>query len=218
MIYFIGAAGSNKVKIGYAKDCAKRLREHQIGSPVPLHLIAEFDGDPSDERAAHRAIGRRRQSGEWFPRGDAMRLKRAMERGGLAALPAFSRWRGNERRSHQHRLEINRKAVNHTARRIATAALSSFSEEQMKAETGLSAASWRNALEKGNLPNSGAILNSLNYAPAHVMALVRFLTREASHEITDIEALECEPEIDAAMEALAGLKARCIAIRKARSA
>jgi len=52
----------------------------------------------------------------------------------------------------------------------------------------------------------------------HKLAIVTAEASPGGKNITDCEALECEPEIDAAMEALAGLKARCIAIRKARAA
>lgn len=52
----------------------------------------------------------------------------------------------------------------------------------------------------------------------HKLALVTAEASPGGKGITDNEALECEPEIDAAIEALASLKARCIAIRKARAA
>lgn len=52
----------------------------------------------------------------------------------------------------------------------------------------------------------------------HKLAVVTAEASPGGKTITDNEALECEPEIDAAMEALASLKARCIAIRKARAA
>lgn len=52
----------------------------------------------------------------------------------------------------------------------------------------------------------------------HKLAVVTAEGSPGGKLITDCEALECEPEIDAAMEALAALKARCIAIRKGRAA
>lgn len=52
----------------------------------------------------------------------------------------------------------------------------------------------------------------------HKLAVVTADASPGGKAITDNEALECEPEIDAAMEALAGLKARCIAIRARRAA
>lgn len=52
----------------------------------------------------------------------------------------------------------------------------------------------------------------------HKIALATAENSPGGKAITDCEALECEPEIDAAMEALSALKARCIAIRKARAA
>lgn len=51
----------------------------------------------------------------------------------------------------------------------------------------------------------------------HKIALATAENSPGGKAITDCEALECEPEIDAAMEALSALKARCIAIRKARA-
>ncbi|GGJ39682.1 hypothetical protein CDQ92_13270 [Sphingopyxis bauzanensis] len=52
----------------------------------------------------------------------------------------------------------------------------------------------------------------------HKLAVVTADASPGGKFITDCEALQCEPEIDAAMEALASLKARCIAIRKDRAA
>lgn len=52
----------------------------------------------------------------------------------------------------------------------------------------------------------------------HKLAVVTAESSPGGKTITDCEALECEPEIDAAMEALASMKARCIAIRARRAA
>lgn len=52
----------------------------------------------------------------------------------------------------------------------------------------------------------------------HKLAVVTADTSAGGRSITDNEALECEAEIDAAIEALASLKARCIAIRARRAA
>lgn len=52
----------------------------------------------------------------------------------------------------------------------------------------------------------------------HKLAVVTAETSAGGRAITDTEAPECEPEIDAAIEALASLKARCIEIRNRRAA
>lgn len=50
----------------------------------------------------------------------------------------------------------------------------------------------------------------------HSLAVTKCPTSPGGAETTDDECLECEPEIDAAMEALASFKARCHAIRAQR--
>lgn len=55
-------------------------------------------------------------------------------------------------------------------------------------------------------------------AAVHKLAVATADASPGGRGITDLEALECEPEIDAAIEALASLKARCIKIRKRRAA
>src|SRR3546814_436145 len=52
----------------------------------------------------------------------------------------------------------------------------------------------------------------------HKLAVVTSEASPGGKQITDSEALECEPSIDAAMEALSALKSRCLAIRKERAA
>lgn len=52
----------------------------------------------------------------------------------------------------------------------------------------------------------------------HVLAKAKSRNSPGGVAVTDYECLECEPEIDAALEALSSLKARCEAIRRERAA
>lgn len=54
------------VKIGKAKNIAKRMRDLQVGSPVPLRLLAVLSDDASTEGAFHARWRHLRASGEWF--------------------------------------------------------------------------------------------------------------------------------------------------------
>lgn len=54
------------VKIGRAKNIASRMRDLQVGSPVPLRLLAVLSLDEDDERDLHRRWSHLRTSGEWF--------------------------------------------------------------------------------------------------------------------------------------------------------
>ena len=54
------------VKIGRAKNIAKRIKDIQVGHPVPLRLLAILDHDPETEDKYHRRFGSLRASGEWF--------------------------------------------------------------------------------------------------------------------------------------------------------
>lgn len=65
-VYFIQAGPTGDVKIGYAKDPAKRLRHLGTGSSEPLHIIRLFEGEVADEMALHRRFAAYRGRGEWF--------------------------------------------------------------------------------------------------------------------------------------------------------
>jgi hypothetical protein len=65
-IYFIQARPGDPIKIGFAKDPEKRLRELQTGSAYPLQILAKVPGRLEDERRLHGEFTRFRLSGEWF--------------------------------------------------------------------------------------------------------------------------------------------------------
>ncbi|MCK1676620.1 GIY-YIG nuclease family protein [Bradyrhizobium sp. 150] len=67
-IYFILCQATRRVKCGVATDPRGRLgeRELQVGSPTPLKVIAELDGNYSKENAIHRRLDRWHIHGEWF--------------------------------------------------------------------------------------------------------------------------------------------------------
>jgi hypothetical protein len=66
-VYFIGG-DTGAIKIGWAKDSAVRLKEHQCGSPIKLAILATVTGTLKDERAYHRRFAAHRLHGEWFAR------------------------------------------------------------------------------------------------------------------------------------------------------
>jgi hypothetical protein len=65
-VYVIGAAGSDLVKIGYARNVESRLSDLQCGSPLKLYVVAKFRGSREDEAHAHRHFAPFRRHGEWF--------------------------------------------------------------------------------------------------------------------------------------------------------
>lgn len=65
-IYFILCQATGRVKCGVAVDPRARLGELQVGSPTPLKLIAEIDGDHRRENAIHDRLDRWHIHGEWF--------------------------------------------------------------------------------------------------------------------------------------------------------
>lgn len=65
-VYFIQGVDGGRVKIGWAKRPASRLRELQTGSPVALRIVAVMPGSREDERTHHRRFERHRCYGEWF--------------------------------------------------------------------------------------------------------------------------------------------------------
>ena len=70
-VYAIGAAGHRAVKIGWAANPAKRLRDLQCGCPIPLTALWAFPADDAQgvERFLHRRFRHQRMQGEWFDLG-----------------------------------------------------------------------------------------------------------------------------------------------------
>jgi len=171
MIYFIEAAGTDLVKVGYAIDAAKRLRDHQIGCPLKLQLIAAFDGGPALERRAHKALGKSSR-GEWFPRKQAMQLARAWRRAGPVAVEAFVRWRSNEHAARAWHRNFVRKASVRVAAGIAREALA-LPPHQISRITGLTVRTWQSVIDLERLPAAHHIVNSLSWhGPRHVRNLL----------------------------------------------
>ena len=66
-IYFVQAVGgSGLIKIGWSIDCDERLRALQIGSPVPLCILAIIPGTRRREQLLHEYWKHLRAHGEWF--------------------------------------------------------------------------------------------------------------------------------------------------------
>lgn len=65
-VYFIQAIGGGPIKIGWAKDPAKRLVLLQCGNPVELRICRTHPGTIQDERGLHRIFGEVHLRGEWF--------------------------------------------------------------------------------------------------------------------------------------------------------
>jgi hypothetical protein len=66
MLYIIGPRDGGMVKIGISAYVARRLQQHQSGSPVPLVILWQTPGGPELERWLHLAFAHRRAHGEWF--------------------------------------------------------------------------------------------------------------------------------------------------------
>lgn len=68
MVYFIEATGLDLVKIGAARNLARRLKELQTGCPVPMKVWGGIltDDPPGLERRLHHQFAEHRSRGEWF--------------------------------------------------------------------------------------------------------------------------------------------------------
>ncbi len=67
MIYFIQAAESKRIKIGFsASDPAHRRASMQVGCPEELILLFCIDGDQNKEKALHTKYSSHKVRGEWF--------------------------------------------------------------------------------------------------------------------------------------------------------
>jgi hypothetical protein len=67
IIYFIGPE-AGMVKIGFTSDLPTRLKRLQMGSPVPLYVLAQVEGPATLEREYHARFAAARAHGEWFMR------------------------------------------------------------------------------------------------------------------------------------------------------
>jgi hypothetical protein len=64
MLYF--ATTENYVKIGQSDDPVNRVRQMQIGCPLPLKLTGVMPGNKNDEKAIQRLFKDSHIHGEWF--------------------------------------------------------------------------------------------------------------------------------------------------------
>lgn len=97
-VYVIQSPLGGAVKIGYSRDPQARLADMQVGSPVPLRLVATFRGGRAEERALHEALRGSRSHGEWFMPSHGMRclLRERLGRGPSLLLIE------KQRRTHMH--------------------------------------------------------------------------------------------------------------------
>jgi len=66
-VYAVEATGTGKIKLGHTtRTPEQRLAQLRCQSPVPLVLVAAFEGGRAAERAAHAAFKDLRTHGEWF--------------------------------------------------------------------------------------------------------------------------------------------------------
>lgn len=75
-VYLIEAGAGGSVKIGWSLDPEARMDRLQTGHPELLTLLAVIPGTRHLEIAIHRKLRPYRQVGEWFERGQALRLLR----------------------------------------------------------------------------------------------------------------------------------------------
>lgn len=108
-IYFIQAGSQGAIKIGWAKDPAKRIRTLQTSQHQKLKMLGAIPGTLKDEQALHRRFADARLNGEWFDRskvgGQVMSL--ILSEGFIAAKPPKSRIITGEFRENEYCLVIS---------------------------------------------------------------------------------------------------------------
>jgi len=65
-VYFIQSGDQGPLKIGWAMQPSKRLKELQTGNPQKLRLLSTLAGSLRDEGAWHEWFKAHRITGEWF--------------------------------------------------------------------------------------------------------------------------------------------------------
>jgi hypothetical protein len=111
MVYFLRSR--DKVKIGFTRDWAKRLRALRTANPT-LHDAIVVEGERAHERALHYYLQAQRVNGEWFYGTESVnRVIRTARMCGVSAAVAearsyFERQRyGDGRVSRPHYVEGN---------------------------------------------------------------------------------------------------------------
>jgi len=66
MIYFLGAAPVNLIKIGFSSAPEERLKALRLLSPVSLEIVGMIPGFAEREREIHAQFEHLRSHGEWF--------------------------------------------------------------------------------------------------------------------------------------------------------
>jgi hypothetical protein len=68
VIYIVQEEGSDRIKIGYARDAKARIRQLQVANPRRLLVLDIARGTKADEAALHRRLKARGKhlTGEWF--------------------------------------------------------------------------------------------------------------------------------------------------------
>jgi hypothetical protein len=91
MIYFIQSG--LRVKIGYAADPWKRLKDLQTGSAETLHLAAVLEGERDYEQFLHQHFAPYRLHGEWFAASVEMdEFVASNKRNRLDLIPHIAKW------------------------------------------------------------------------------------------------------------------------------
>ena len=76
VVYFVGAAESGPVKVGFTSDrtVESRLAQLQTGSHEQLVVLGTVDAGPAVERAIHSVLSSHAVRGEWFEREPALAM------------------------------------------------------------------------------------------------------------------------------------------------
>ena len=72
-VYFARAGNSSFVKIGFASDVDRRMRELQTGNSSPVKALLTLSGDRALEGRLHKRFAADRKSGEWFRLSDEIK-------------------------------------------------------------------------------------------------------------------------------------------------
>lgn len=90
-VYIARVANSRFVKIGYAKDVERRMRELQTAHAQPIKAIVIFPGDKATEGILHHRFRDQRAKGEWFRLCDELRIFIRRMGGPVLALDEWKR-------------------------------------------------------------------------------------------------------------------------------
>lgn len=218
-VYFIGIKGQPFVKVGRSRDMTGRIMSLYTALPFVLEDIGRIDGHAEVEALCHKALCRSKVYGEWFRRDEATDLYQI-----LRAAPTVEDGIAQYNERFPAKVTVKRSQVLADVSGIIKSILETHTVSQVARAIGVSPFTVKNARDGRHMLQGHALFNLIRLKPDALDVLFKHWGR-ATEPLPDVMAVvrnarttENISDIDAAIESLNSLKARCHEIRARRAA